>query len=212
MQFENNDPIRVAEFRSIFERKIPVYKVIPSEQTPKVPELESPEKWVEENQDLVKDFLAYAKTRKDAVGLASNQLEKDGKRFMERMFCSKAKGEGDGEWEVFIDPKITEVYGEKLPRTEGCLTWAGKKVLANRYLRIDVEWLNLDGTKETKELKGWEAQVWQHEQDHLDGVEEQLVSSDHFTVRSHKIGRNQPCPCGKKKDGKPVKYKRCCGR
>ena len=32
-------------------------------------------------------------------------------------------------------------------------------------------------------------------------------------VRSQKIGRNEPCPCGKKKpDGTPVKYKNCCGR
>ncbi|HHU05990.1 MAG TPA: preprotein translocase subunit SecA [Clostridiales bacterium] len=28
-----------------------------------------------------------------------------------------------------------------------------------------------------------------------------------------KVGRNDPCPCGKKKpDGSPVKYKNCCGR
>ena len=32
-------------------------------------------------------------------------------------------------------------------------------------------------------------------------------------VRSTKIGRNDPCPCGKKKpDGTPMKYKNCCGR
>jgi len=32
-------------------------------------------------------------------------------------------------------------------------------------------------------------------------------------VRNKKIGRNEPCPCGKKKpDGTPVKYKNCCGR
>ena len=24
------------------------------------------------------------------------------------------------------------------------------------------------------------------------------------------IGRNDPCPCGKKVDGKPLKYKKCC--
>lgn len=32
-------------------------------------------------------------------------------------------------------------------------------------------------------------------------------------ARSQKIGRNEPCPCGKQKpDGTPVKYKNCCGR
>lgn len=32
-------------------------------------------------------------------------------------------------------------------------------------------------------------------------------------VRTQKIGRNEPCPCGKQKpDGTPYKYKNCCGR
>ena len=32
-------------------------------------------------------------------------------------------------------------------------------------------------------------------------------------VKSEKIGRNDPCPCGAKKpDGSPVKYKHCCGK
>jgi len=31
--------------------------------------------------------------------------------------------------------------------------------------------------------------------------------------KANKVGRNDPCPCGKKKpDGTPVKYKNCCGR
>jgi preprotein translocase subunit SecA len=32
-------------------------------------------------------------------------------------------------------------------------------------------------------------------------------------ISSQEPGRNDPCPCGKKRpDGKPVKYKNCCGR
>ena len=200
------------EFRSVFDRRLPVFKVILKEQTPKVPEIENPKEWIEDNKDLIKDFLDYAKTKATAIGLAANQLSKDGERFMERMFCSKAKGKGDGPWKVFINPKVIKSHGEAQPRDEGCLTWPGQKVLAKRYLKVDVEWWNSDGTKDSKELSGWEAQVWQHEQDHLDGVEEEVVKSDHFTIRSTKIGSNAPCPCGKEVDGKPVKYKKCCGR
>ena len=37
---------------------------------------------------------------------------------------------------------------------------------------------------------------------------EQMVQMmRHHTVRSVKIGRNDPCPCGSGK-----KYKKCCGR
>jgi peptide deformylase len=202
-----------ADFKSVFDRREPVFKVITGEQTPEVAEIENPEEWIKENKELISDFLTYAKSKATAVGLAANQCSKDDERFMERMFASKAKGDSDGPWKIYINPRIVKTYGDKQPRTEGCLTWPQKKVLATRYLRIDVEWWNQDGTKEETELKGWEAQVWQHEQDHLDGIQEEVVSNDHFTVRSEKVGRNAPCPCGKtNQDGKPVKYKRCCGR
>jgi len=200
------------EFRSTFEKKLPVFSIIIGKQTPGIPEIDNPKEWIEENQELINDFLNHSKSWPHAIGLAANQLSKDGERFAERMFCSKAKDEGDGEWKVFINPKIVQKYGDPQPRVEGCLTWPKKKVLANRHLRIDVEWWNSDGTQESKELVGWEAQVWQHEQDHLDGVEEEIVENNHLTVKSTKIGRNESCPCGKEKDGKPVKYKKCCGR
>lgn len=61
----------------------------------------------------------------------------------------------------------------------------------------------------------------QHEIDHLLGItipfkigsiedKEWLPTSN--SVASKKIGRNEPCPCGKKAEGKPVKYKKCCGK
>ena len=39
-------------------------------------------------------------------------------------------------------------------------------------------------------------------------------SGDQGTIKSgKKVGRNEPCPCGATKpDGRPVKYKHCCGR
>jgi len=31
-------------------------------------------------------------------------------------------------------------------------------------------------------------------------------------LKAIKIGRNEPCPCGKlRADGEPIKYKKCCG-
>ena len=198
------------EFKSVFEKEEIMFDVILEEQTPLVQEIENPKEWIESNKKLINSFLEYAKTKTNAIGLAANQISKGGERFMERMFCSRAKGDSDGPWKVYINPKIVKIYGELQPRSEGCFNWPKKKVLAQRYLRIDVEWYTPHGVKKEAELKGWEAQVWQHEQDHLDGVEEEIASFDHLTVRSNKIGRNEPCPCGKMKDGKPVKYKRCC--
>lgn len=189
-----------------------MFKIITDEQTPKTLEILDIKSFVEEKRDLILSFLECAKKKSNAVGLAANQLEIDGERMVERMFCSKAKKNGDGEWDVFINPKIKEKYGEPQERVEGCLTWPGKRIVADRYLRIDVEWYNKDGEKKSAELNGWEAQVWQHEQDHLDGVQEKLVPADYMTIRSEKIGRNEPCPCGNSINGKPVKYKKCCGK
>lgn len=189
-----------------------MYDVILGEQTPKVDKIENPVAWLEENKALVRSFLSYAKTRTNAIGLAANQVSKDGERLMERMFCSRAEGTSQGDWKVYINPRVVKTYGDLQDFTEGCLTWPTQKVLAKRYLRVDVEYYDINGMFILDELSGWEAQVWQHEQDHLDGIEEVLVSKKSFTIHSNKIGRNEPCPCGKEVDGKPVKYKKCCWR
>jgi uncharacterized protein YecA (UPF0149 family) len=52
----------------------------------------------------------------------------------------------------------------------------------------------------------------QHEMDHLSGLilPDYGFKSPPITTES-KVGRNDPCPCGAMRDGKPVKYKKCCG-
>ena len=43
--------------------------------------------------------------------------------------------------------------------------------------------------------------------EHIDYV------SEHQQLMRARVGRNDPCPCGKKKaDGHPMKFKHCCGR
>jgi len=44
-------------------------------------------------------------------------------------------------------------------------------------------------------------------------AKESVVTSKLSAVSSHKVGRNEPCPCGAKhEDGRPKKYKHCHGR
>jgi len=45
-------------------------------------------------------------------------------------------------------------------------------------------------------------------------LEKEAASRDSTAVKTAKIGRNDPCPCGKvdPNTGKPIKYKKCCGR
>lgn len=44
-------------------------------------------------------------------------------------------------------------------------------------------------------------------------MERILNTTSHTYHRGPKIGRNQPCPCGKlNSNNKPLKYKKCCGK
>ena len=182
-----------------------MFEVILEKQTPVVAEINDVENWIKENQPLITLFLDYAKTRNDAVGLAANQLSFNGDRCMYRMFASRAVGHGLGKWKVYINPKITDRHGRLIESTEGCLTWPKNKVLAERCEAVSVSYYNRDGSEFGGKIVDYEAKVFQHEQDHLDGVEEVIVERDYRTVKAEKIGRNEPCPCGSKK-----KYKKCC--
>ena len=55
-----------------------------------------------------------------------------------------------------------------------------------------------------KELTGREAQIFQHETDHLDGVAVNVAKRG-AAVSSALPGRNDPCPCGSGR-----KFKKCC--
>ena len=64
--------------------------------------------------------------------------------------------------------------GFKLRREEGCLTWPGKKVIANRFTAIKVEYYDLDGKKYEKTFNNLYAQIFQHEINHINGVKEEV--------------------------------------
>ncbi len=78
--------------------------------------------------------------------------------------------------EVVINPSFEPIGEETVKGWEGCFsvilsnnTWK----LANvpRYEAIKVTFLNLDGEKVEKILEGFAATVFQHEYDHLQGIE-----------------------------------------
>jgi len=112
----------------------------------------------------------------NAAGLAAPQLG-----VSKNFFGVKTK---DGVI-VFINPKMKKVWGEKVyPKLvgedkkeedflEGCLSFPDFFGTVKRFLKIEVEWVELIDKKfvsKTKELMGFEAIVWQHEFDHLLGI------------------------------------------
>jgi len=179
------------------------FKVIPNEQTPRVPEMiEGHELFMIRNIDKLVAFKEYAETRTDAVGLAANQCSLDGERFMARVFALRDLK--TREWRLIIDPYITEYVGIKEIKAEGCLTWKGQVIVAERSRGVMVNYYDEEGKPHRELHKGFEGQIWQHEINHLNGIEEE-VRENFVEPPPIEVGRNEPCPCGSN-----LKYKRCC--
>lgn len=173
------------------------FNIILEEQTPKTDDvvkstIEGEETWVDE--EILIEFTKFANEQKNCVALAANQVSLDGKRLNKNFFVKTTN-----EVKIYINPKIIGTTGNLSTNVEGCLTWPGKKIIAKRNSEILVEYYNHEGNKIQEILKDYDAQIFQHEYDHLNGVES-------LFEYNKKIDRNSPCPCGSNK-----KYKKCCG-
>jgi peptide deformylase len=184
-------------------------EVIPNEQTPRVDDIKDIKIFLSHNAKELQEFKNYIYTRFDAVGLACNQVSFNNYRFMARAFALREVNNNDipqANWRLIIDPIITEHIGIKELKLEGCLTWKGMYILAQRSRAVRVDYYDEVGEKKIGEVyKGFEAQIWQHEINHLNGVEELVVSRTFSLPKPVEVGRNDQCPCGSGK-----KYKQCC--
>jgi len=188
------------------------FQVIPNEQTPALPLIQDEfiADYIEDNREKLEAFLEFARSNGNAVGLAANQCavfggddeDEDGIRFAYRAF---ALGGRSRNWRLIIDPVITKTLGLQQCKAEGCLTWKGRVIVADRWEGVEVSYYDMEGNLHQGEVyKGFDAQIWQHEVNHLNGVEEDV--RDVFVEPPPVvIGRNEPCPCGSGK-----KYKKCC--
>ena len=179
-----------------------MFEIINQKHTPKVPYIKNVKQWVESNEDLLNNYIEFASSHSTAIGLASNQIALDGERILDRFLAIKK----DDKWMIAINPRVRKLLGDSHQKIEGCLTWGTDKfIIADRHDTIDIEYHTVDGEYQKERVSGFEAQVWQHEINHLDGVEEVVLDKAPVAYkRAHKIGRNDTCPCGSGK-----KYKKC---
>ncbi len=182
------------------------FEVIADQQTPKVPEIVDVKAFIADNKEALDAFLVFAKTQHNAVGLAANQCSCDDERFSLRVFAKRTNAFLN-LWKLVINPEITEYIGIKELKAEGCLTWKHKAIIAERSRAVMVCYYNIDGEKQEEFYKGFESQVWQHEINHLNGVDEEVTSDMRYadSIKDIEVGRNDQCPCGSGK-----KYKNCC--
>jgi len=181
-----------------------MFDIILYEQTPKIPAMKNPETFGKENKPFLDKYMEYITNHPNALGLAANQVKHGTERIMKRFAAIKTTH----GWVLAIDPKIIATDGGTFLANEGCLTWPNRTIAAKRYPAITVTYYDMDGEHQGRNVTDvLESQIWQHEINHLNGVEEKIVDGNFFTLRNAKpkIGRNDPCPC---ESGK--KYKKCC--
>ena len=107
----------------------------------------------------------------NAAGMAANQWG-----IKQRVFIYTPDGsQEDKPLEVMINPSYVPYLkpGEKEPAMvaayEGCFSVPLTTGVVNRYESIYAKYYTPEGKKVEKLLHGWEARVFQHETDHLNG-------------------------------------------
>jgi len=173
---------------------------------------------IEEAPEIIKELEAALGAHENGIGLSAIQIG-----IPKRIIVVRNP---DGGFDHFVNPECIEAEGEFTFLNEGCLSFPNLFLHTKRYHHYDLKRGYFDGDEyreqhvyfyypETKDEylsheRAITAIAIQHEMDHLDGklITEYGVKD----ICSEKVGRNDPCPCGAMKDGKPVKYKKCCGK
>ena len=174
---------------------------------------------VEEGLEIAKELLEILSDRKDAIGLAANQIGIDAAVAVVNV----------REPIILINPVIKEQWDE-IDYYEGCLSFPKKGVNTKRYKNIVVKteqedcdwyfsgapnpsdgkgsWERESSNKQDEELRTLEAVCVQHEIDHLNGMtilDRQAVTT---IVNKEKYGRNEIVMITDGKETKDLKYKK----
>ena len=112
----------------------------------------------------LKDNLIETMNNFTGIGLSANQCG-----VMERAFVMYSNIKKK-EIMACFNPKIIYESEEKITMDEGCLTFPGLWLKVKRPDGIEVEYEDENGEKQEKAMFGLEARIFQHEYDHMDGL------------------------------------------
>lgn len=120
----------------------------------------------------------------DGVGIAAPQIG-----IMKRFFIAMPHVDAEDEETrdkiyYMINPEITYTEGYQ-DSSEGCLSVPGYMGLVDRPYKIRIKATDLDGKEQEYEFEGFEATVFCHEYDHLDGVLYSDIAKDMMTVEEY---------------------------
>lgn len=109
-------------------------------------------------EDLIDTATEHSET---CIGLAANQIG-----YNYRVIVIS---DGRDNWLPMINPIIKSRSTKKHSSEEGCLSLEGMRTVT-RHDKVEVMYQTLKGTVKTLKLSGRNADVVQHEMDHLNGI------------------------------------------
>ena len=126
-------------------------------------------------RQLANDMLETMRAA-NGVGLAGPQIG-----VLQRIFVAEIPEEEDdplsGKPFVMVNPEIVKRSAEMEEGQEGCLSIPGWLGEVNRHRSIEIKARTVTGKPVKMKVSGFLARVFQHENDHLDGI----LFVDHIT-------------------------------
>jgi len=109
-----------------------------------------------------KNYKDMVKAMSTGVGLAAPQVG-----IFQRFFIMKL---GENIIPIF-NPKVTFMSPQKTPGKESCLSYPVEGAVTMLRAKVtSFDYLDEAGCKASMTLKGWDARIFQHEFDHLNGL------------------------------------------
>jgi peptide deformylase len=133
---------------------------------------EIPVPFDEEGKRDIETLIDAFVGRDDAAGLAAPQIGINKRIVVFRNGNLKDRApmqKGDGQYDVLVNPRITQIRGDSEKEQEGCLSCPDISADVVRATSIKVRAYDEEGKKINKRYQGFLARVVQHELDHLDG-------------------------------------------
>ena len=109
---------------------------------------------------LIENMFHY-----EGIGLAANQIGMDVRAF------AMIRDLENNEVIVCFNPKIVKKYNELISYEEGCLSFPDEFINIDRPDKIVVKYEDEEGKEHKMKLNGMASRVFQHEFDHLEGID-----------------------------------------
>lgn len=172
----------------------PVLREVSEEISPDYPELKS----------LIANMFdtMYAS---EGVGLAAPQIGRNDRIIViDADPVAESFPECAGRKLVLINPELEILDGDKVSRSEGCLSLPGLSENVPRIEHIRLNWLDENFEEHEEEMRGFLARIVQHEYDHLEG----RVYIDHISPIRKQLIRSKlnNIITGRARVNYPVKY------